>query len=1183
VHLGAHASREVWLDELRDWTMLLDMLATEPNAALALGVLRRDARRDASAGRWLLPDKRSRYEDLPSRWLAVDLDHVSGEPEDAGETLPDYIAETMPELSGCAYVAAFTSSAGIKGARVRLVFELEEPRTLAAMRSFAIGVNTRAGHEVIDASVYTPGHLVLTAAPRLFAHVAQGNAVRLQSLPRPVPTKAWFAGGDLASIPDALVTTVTAAYVPTAQRGESLGKAAAAELLQALGPGSYNVGIHRWLCHAAFVAADHRADAAFDAAVSAIQDRIRETSDAEGLERRLRVHGNPRVLRRKWNAARERRAAMLRPAIGVASPQAATAAPVPAIAINTAGAADLATLPAAACTAQAVPPLTIDAVRSQLQADVCAEADKIVRGAERHVLLTHAPGTGKTTALLAALHAGRLCSDLTRIRVPTHALAEELVAKLKAHARGLAPNGIYFDTDLVASIRHHKGRSQPGMCTDAQAKPKAELAESLGVSVKKHVCANCDTGKAGKCAWLAQDDDEDSGVIVEAHHVANGPSKRRADLVINDEGTIGATIQSGSDTLHIAELGKAATIYAVREGNMLGAPLGRATVELSTYRNELVSALKASVPRKEGEAGKLLTQGIPSLVAEATFEARKGKRREKRTGTGAAHAAELETQLQATLYARIANDKTPGDKRAEAVALLRASQSATRLYRAIDASARRSYVFGVAVYFQGRGKARLVRAKCVTRNAEPAAVASISFDGTADVDVWRALVSPAGAAFDGEVYTAAPEIPAGALTVFRYGDKAGARAAIVPDNAPSAGELAAVEKRDWLINLPAWVKTTGAIENVEDQLLIADVAVAEHKLKRTKRKKRADSYLDTLWRFVLFEAMRRTPRAVPVAGQHVSVLLIAQKAAVDHLRALGLPDTVATAHFGALRGLDAFRDVPCCIVIGRPRPSDIDLELTAEALHSHNAAVTEIHRQPAGSWSEQHPDALVGAVQRVTAAAEVKQAVARIRPYDRSTGRECVVHVFGFYDTGLPPELVQLRTWADAERSPVEVALACGAVFSDPRLNWQAYPKLFAKGGRVGDDQRREFAGLLANLARGLKRQHASAVAGVVARNFPSIPIKKVREGGFMDSLLRVEGEFSDALAFAADGSDSDPTRKHKLVKLRVGSTRGPAVTAIVDAGWSKADVERRLGCQVTAWRDVGAASSRPLQITASQ
>lgn len=1156
IRLGAHCSQEVWLDDLRDWVELFDLLSGKPDAAIALGALRREARREFSQRRWLIPDKRGRYEDCPSRWLVLDLDHVPGDPDDAKDAITDYLSKIAPELEACAYVACFTGSAGIKGTRVRLVFELAESRTLAAMRGFALTVNMRANRDVIDARIYTPGHLVFTAAPHLYGHVASGNGEIAQVLPRPVPSRAWLAqfNGDKAEIPSAgPVTTVTGADLVTSdQQSEQLGKAAAAELLQALGTGNYADNIHRWLCSIAWASPPHRLESDFRTAVATIQQRIQETSEQARLDERMREHGCEKKLRRAWAAALTRKAAQTAQLLTIGS--------TPQVLSTKAGPASLADLSVNTKDAPTTPaiPATVADVRAQLAADVVREGNAILAGGKRHVLFTHAPGAGKTTAVRALLTAGTLASKLTRIRVPTHKLAVELVTDLKTHALALAPNGNHFGQDLVAAIRHHKGRSQPGMCPDADSKPKADLAERLGVSVKKNVCAGCKTGKAGQCPWLRQEEDETSGVIVEAHHVAHAPGKRRADLVINDEGVIGATLRGGSAAFAIADLDQTATIFAVRTGHQLGKALRGSTMELNAYRSELVVALRRGLPAKIGAAGVLSTAMLPSLIAQTTFEKRLRVRSESTTGCGADHAAELERQLQATLFARIANDKTAVLDRNAAESQLRASQLASRLYGAIAASAARSYVFGVAVFAQPTNKGQVASFKCVVRSPEVDCEASISFDGTADADVWRAIASPAGSAFDEAIFGADLPVAADAVSCIRYADKAGARSALIPNLEPTQDELDAARQRDWLLNLPMWAVNAGAIENPAAQLAAAQANVQAHQSKRARRKKRADSHLDLLWRFVVHEALTHNARAATVDGKKVSVLLVAQKAVLSHLAALQLPPTVAATHFGALRGLNAYKDVPCCIVIGRPRPADIDLELMTEALHSYNPAVAEIARQRPGQWSEENPDPRVAAVQRVIAAAEVKQAVARIRPFDRTPANPCAVHVFGVYDPGFPADLVEARLWSDADRTPCEIALAAGAVFSDPVLNQRAYPGLFPKGngkgrGRLDMDQRRDFARLLSGL-------------GTEAEKLSLYPYSEIGRG-------------RDGISISARETVSEPRGtkpKFKLMKLRVGATRGPAVRAIVDASWTCAQVEQRLGCAVTAWQEVAPSGALP-------
>ena len=265
------------------------------------------------------------------------------------------------------------------------------------------------------------------------------------------------------------------------------------------------------------------------------------------------------------------------------------------------------------------------------------------------------------------------------------------------------------------------------------------------------------------------------------------------------------------------------------------------------------------------------------------------------------------------------------------------------------------------------------------------------------------------------------------------------------------------------------------------------------------------------------------------------------------------------------------------LIAGRPRPADIDLELLTEALHMHDPAVRSIGRYDADpkegrTWIEVHPDPLVAAVQSQITEANVQQAVARVRVFDRTPAKPVELHVFGQCDTGLPPELVRLARWTDADRSPVEIAAAAGCVFLDPRLNRLAYPKLFPRGdkrgwGSVDRDSRAKWGELLSNLARhGL---YESWLHG--ERKVPPYPNSEVG-AGTCDSLLQIRRHFTvqpqpaflgDALDFSAEGSTAK--RRHRLVKLRVPGV-GNASYAIVGADWSEAGVAQLIGRPIAAW-----------------
>lgn len=132
-------------DDLRDFVELLNALGPQHLRSIVVGRLADGQKTEPYFGAWLVNDrKKARYEDRPTRWLPIDLDALPGDALEAPDAIKDYISELLPELEGCGYVAAHTGSSGIKGARVRLWFELEQPRHLAAFTAYAKKANTRS-------------------------------------------------------------------------------------------------------------------------------------------------------------------------------------------------------------------------------------------------------------------------------------------------------------------------------------------------------------------------------------------------------------------------------------------------------------------------------------------------------------------------------------------------------------------------------------------------------------------------------------------------------------------------------------------------------------------------------------------------------------------------------------------------------------------------------------------------------------------------------------------------------------------------------------------------------------------------------------------------------------------------------------------------------------------------------
>lgn len=1132
-------------DPLADLRDLLGLLAEQPTLAIVLGSLKDDSREDRDGDGYLVRARDGQhYADAPTRIFPVDVDGLDcDDVHEAGDAIDDFISKHMPELEGCAYVWHHTGSSGIKCVRVRLWFLLAEPRHLAAMRAYVATVNERARDEVVDASLYTASHLVFTSAPLLTA--ADGKP-----LPPRAPAGVWHVAGDLVPAdafadvsPDAVAVSGASAHArPVSGK---LTKLAAGEMLGSMGPGNYAVPIHKLLCSAAWNTTDARSDFDFGAFVATIEQRVRETSEPVELDRRLRDHVNERRLLQAWEKARDRKRRELEQM--ASSP--VVDAVLPALGklrISTAGVGALDELTPAERAAlrsecgEDDAPMAIADVRRKFSADFADLSDRLLFSGELgHWLITLPAGAGKTKLLEYLTRPGIVSSCRIRIYVPSHRLAHQLVADLQVAASAHRADPRLYG-DLPALIRHHKGRSQPGMCIDDASRPKAERAEKLGVSAKKNVCGGC--ASKDVCPWLRQAKDDGCGIVVTTHAAAVTEQRGDdVDLVIVDESIAANFIESDETTL--AALGNIGRLRS-RMGD-----ISFATADLRACRGRLEAALRAAVPAELDKPALLPTAGWESFDFDM--------------------ALGLESELRDTLATQIINREDAGGNAADWRAQLAASKHAAALYSAIAASTKcqRQAVTGMYV-FASLGDVSEPLVRYATLSGEASRVygeASITLDGTADESVWRALVSRDGAAVPGGVLGANIAVPDG-VRAFQYVDKAGSRSSLLPDLRETPAEKKRKTARDGIVGARHWARDLLGGDQYDTDVAKSEAEVAADDAARATRKQRSDANVDLIERAAAFLAAD-AGRTVDINGKPVSVLLVAQKAVAAHLQQR-VPAGVAVEHFGVLRGLNAYSKVPVAVIVGRVRPSNIDLELLTGALHSRNPAVQKIDHYdvaPAEGrpWLEQHPNALVAALQWQITTAGVQQAVARVRVYDRSPADPVDIHVFGQCDVGLPATLVRRLSWDDAKRTPVEVALARGCVFADMRLNQRAYPGWFPRGakdgfGRSDREGRAKFNELLGNLARHLESrlEPYSEVGGP-----NSDPLLAV-ETGFEEQQQLVS---ADALDYSSNGSEHHCQRRHRLVKVRVAGA-GKSCLALVDVKLGRDDVARLVGAPVDAW-----------------
>lgn len=149
-------------------------------------------------------------------------------------------------------------------------------------------------------------------------------------------------------------------------------------------------------------------------------------------------------------------------------------------------------------------------------------------------------------------------------------------------------------------------------------------------------------------------------------------------------------------------------------------------------------------------------------------------------------------------------------------------------------------------------------------------------------------------------------------------------------------------------------------------------------------------------------------------------LLVTHKAAVEKIS--GVPSFMRLAHFGALRGLDQFRDVAGVVVLGRSMPPPDAVErlagvLTGEAVEpdrgesNYYRFTTATLADAAGRLAtvdvERHRDLLADALRAAVADDELLQAIGRARAVQRHEPVEVVV----LGNSPLPVTVAELRAW----------------------------------------------------------------------------------------------------------------------------------------------------------------------------
>jgi hypothetical protein len=1086
-----HGYEERLVPDLKAFDALLSELESRPTYGLQQGRLRDSERtRPTSTGYEVAKHDRMRYEDAASVWLLIDVDELPvdydvriADQEDVAHTIDKHVVPALgDEFEDVSYIVAHTGSAGIKGSaeslRVRLIFQLATPLTLRQQRQMLRAAKKR--QPALDAGIYEPERFIASAPPQLTANVVIPTGTMRMDMPRRLSSGTHWIVQRLADVvpnaaPAAVVATAAEALADIAE-AEGIATTAVGidDLLSEVGADgeTYRWPIIRLISSLAWRTPLDQIEAEMARWRSFVAKRIAETSTPHRLQDRFARHLNDSLWRDQWRRARDRKAG----AIVTSAPVLLPLPPTLAVALGA---------PAPSATA----PITIAGARAQLIADVAAAADEIIdRNRVEHVLVTAPPGFGKTRALRAVVTEARLANRRIVVLVPNHDLAAQVVADLKEHARTLPLTSTFTHDDLVRRVRHHRGRKQPGMCTDKVHGARAARMESIGVSPRGTACADCPA--AASCLWLQQFSDDEPGVIVTVHASMmreDYAALSNVDLFVIDEDAgsvfIGNRV-TNADKPPIDALSPGK--HFIRRAGMYAI-----TAEWRASRELLQQVLRAALPN---DVRDRTTHVVATATASPLLQGASptiGVAGSPPTGTRLERALDLESAVQQDALARLKGERVETHETRRLMGVLSASRDAEAIYRGIKASAARQRVFALRVFRRGIKDAAGSRRHqdCFwveTRRPVPPAIlakGALWLNGTAEPAVWQATLANGGQ-HPATRIIGAPAAPAVSdLTVHQYIDRMHAKASYL--GATPAADDVVEESIEHLeqeasaaeqVRLPAWMMWSYPGPAPAVAAAVKRYAAQQLRHQRATRKLRADAGLARLRRFILMQALPLHRGAAPKPS--ADVLVVAQKAVVEQLRALGLPPNVDCAHFGALRGLNRFRDVKRAIVVGRPALSNDALEMLTEALHMHDANVREVARSPVWATgkgvletrsgpveitTEQHPDAYCAALARTITQAEVVQAVARIRPYDRGPRNPCEIHVFGQHPTGLTVDTV--ACWSDADVPWWRVAMANGALFERPETNQAVYSDLVAAAGRGGDESERHRGAWIEALA----------------------------------------------------------------------------------------------------------------------
>jgi putative DNA primase/helicase len=225
-------------------------------------------------------------------------------------------------------------------------------------------------------------------------------------------------------------------------------------------------------------------------------------------------------------------------------------------------------------------------------------------------------------------------------------------------------------------------------------------------------------------------------------------------------------------------------------------------------------------------------------------------------------------------------------------------------------------------------------------------------------------------------------------------------------------------------------------------------------------------------------------------GRNMDLLLVGQKAAIDTLRAAGLPPRVDAVHFNGLSGLDRWGGVGCLIILGRTLPAP----MTVEALSAALTGQTPLAASKGDGWwygtqerrirlaggrthvvpGEVHADPTAEAIRWSICEAELIQAMGRGRGVNRTAENPLQIDLLT--NVVLPVTVDELVGWRQLCPTRRDRMALRGVVLENAADMAACFPDLWENHETARKDGQRSGTNCYYRILYNSKMSHSSAV-----------------------------------------------------------------------------------------------------------